>query len=234
VTDNSGYGVSITLSNVSGTFGPTGFVDIAQPQSTTTYTLTATSGCGAQSTAQVTVIANPPSAATSQIDLPFFSPTSGGPLFTNPNDSVVHRFPGTYTFNASAGFPATATITWDAYPIAFIDTCYGTQTFVGAEGPFTVQFIAADNTTVLDSFTFDRPGYDGGSMSWTGSSPLAQSAAYVRISASYYTNRYQLTRGGEPQDCELVIDHYHGGTYQGTLDMSTGIFLNGPFLEDRY
>jgi plastocyanin len=226
VTDNSGYGVGVNISNVSGTFGPSGFVDIAQPQSTTTYTLTATSGCGAQSTAQVTVIANPPSAATSQIDLPFFSPTSPGPLFTNPNDSVVKRFPGTYTFNASAGFPATATITWGAYPIATTNTCFGTQTFVEDDGiPWTVQFIAADNATVLDSFTFDRPGYDGGSMSWTGSSPLAMSAAYVRFSTSYYMNRYQLTR--DTNECELVIDHYVSGTYTGTLDMSTGIYTNG-------
>lgn len=236
VTDNSSYGVSVSISGVGGTFGPSGFVDIAQPQSTTTYTLTATSGCGASSSAQVTVIANPPSAATASIDLPFFAPTSAGPFFTNPNDPVVKRFPGTYTFNASAGFQATATITWGAYPIPFLDTCYGTQTFVAADGPWTVQFIAADNT-VLDSFTFERPGYGGGAtLSWTGSSPLAQSAVKVRFVAPYYTNRYQLSRGGngEPQDCELVIDHYHGGDYQGYLDLSTGVFTNGPFLEDRY
>src|SRR6185369_14394042 len=58
VTDPSGSGLSISISNVSGTFGPSGFVDIPQPQSTTSYTLTATAGCGAQSTAQVTVTAS--------------------------------------------------------------------------------------------------------------------------------------------------------------------------------
>jgi hypothetical protein len=233
VSDSSGYGVSVTISNVGGAFGPSGFVDIAQPQSTTTYTLTATNGCGASASAQVTVIANPPSATTSSIDLPFFAPTSGGPLFINPNDSVVKRFPGTYTFNASAGFPATASIQWGSYPIPFIDTCYGTQSFVAADGPWVVQFIATDGSTVLDSFTFDRPPYGGASMSWTGASPLGQSAAYVRFYAPYYTNRYQLDRG-TGTECELVIDHYHGGHYQGYLNMSTGVFTNGPFTEDEY
>ena len=62
VIDNSGTGLTVTIANV-GTFGPSGFVDIAQPQSTTTYTLTATSGCIAQTSAQTTVVANPPTAA---------------------------------------------------------------------------------------------------------------------------------------------------------------------------
>lgn len=54
VTDNSGTGVSVVISGI-GTFGASGFVDIAQPQSTTTYNLTATVGCGASSTASTTV-----------------------------------------------------------------------------------------------------------------------------------------------------------------------------------
>src|SRR5581483_11334188 len=42
ITDPSGSGVTVSIPGI-GTFGnPNGFVDIAQPQSTTTYTLNAT------------------------------------------------------------------------------------------------------------------------------------------------------------------------------------------------
>jgi len=179
----------------------------------------------------VTVIANPPTAATTHIDLPFFSSTSAGPLFTNPNDPVVKRFPGTYTFNATAGFAPTASIQWDSYPIATINDCFGTQTFVAADGPWVVQFIASDGATVLDSFTFDRPPYAGASMSWTGSSALGQSAAYVRFYAPYYTNRYAIDRSSG--ECELQIDHALIGHFQGYLNLSTGVYTNGPFLPDE-
>src|SRR5207253_2333491 len=57
VTDPSGTGVSVSIQGV-GTFGPSGSVNIAQPQSTTTYQLIATTGCGAQSSAQVVVTAS--------------------------------------------------------------------------------------------------------------------------------------------------------------------------------
>jgi hypothetical protein len=57
VSDNSGTGVSVTIAGI-GTFGPSGFVDIPQPQSTTTYSLTATSGCGASTGAQTSVTAS--------------------------------------------------------------------------------------------------------------------------------------------------------------------------------
>ena len=58
VTDNSGTGVTVSIAGV-GSFAASGFVDIAQPQSTTTYALTATAGCSAQSTSQITVTATP-------------------------------------------------------------------------------------------------------------------------------------------------------------------------------
>ncbi len=58
VSDTSGTGLTVSISGI-GNVGPSGFVDIAQPQSTTTYTLTATNGCGAQNTQQVTVTASP-------------------------------------------------------------------------------------------------------------------------------------------------------------------------------
>src|SRR5581483_940071 len=58
ITDPSGSGVTVSIPGI-GTFGnPNGFVDIAQPQSTTTYTLNATAGCGAGSSAQATITAN--------------------------------------------------------------------------------------------------------------------------------------------------------------------------------
>lgn len=86
--------------------------------------------------------------------------------------------------------------------------------------------MAADGTTVLDSFTFDRPSYSGAAMSWTGTTPLAQSAVSVRFYAGYYTNRYALDRE-TGTSCDLQIDHYHGGHYAGLLDLSTGTFTNG-------
>lgn len=225
VSDTSATGLSVSITGV-GSVAPSGSADIAQPQSTTTYTLTATNGCGAQNTRQVTVVANPPSAVTASINLPFFSPTSGGPLFSNPDDPVVSRFPGTYSFTATGGLVASASIQWGSYPIPTINTCFGTQSFVAADGPWTIQFMAADGTTVLDSFTFDRPSYSGAAMSWTGTTPLAQSAVSIRFYAGYYTNRYALDRE-TGTSCDLQIDHYHGGHYVGLLDLSTGTFTNG-------
>jgi len=233
LTDPSGTGVTVSVAGIGTWSGTSGFVDIAQPQSTTTYSLTATSGCGASSSAQTTIVASPPSATTTHIDLPFFSPTSGGAIFQNPNANVVTRFPGDYTVSASAGSPASATIQFGAYsPAVLGNTCLGTQTFVGDDGvPWLVQFLASDNT-VLDSFTFDRPGYTGATLTWTGSFPLPQAATLVRISTTYYTNRYVIDR--MTNDCTLVIDHWHGGPYQGYLDISSGVYTNGPFLPETY
>src|SRR5215217_4983622 len=59
ITDNSGTGVTVSVTPGVGSFAAAnGFVDITQPQTTTTYALTVTNGCGASSTAQTTVTAN--------------------------------------------------------------------------------------------------------------------------------------------------------------------------------
>ena len=225
VSDSSGYGVTVTVSGVGGTFGPSGFVDIAQPQSTTTYTLTATNGCGGQSTAQVTVIANPPVATNSRIELPFFVPSSPAQIYANPNDPSVSRFPGDYAVTASAGQVASVNIQFLPYSPGIINTCYGTQTFVGDDGvPWTLQIVAADGT-VMDSFTFERPSYSGATLTWTGTNILPQSAAYVRFVTTHYMNRYQANR--VTNECELVIDHAVRGSYTGTWDLTTNTFTNG-------
>ena len=54
----------------------------------------------------------------------------------------------------------------------------------------------------------------------------------MRFYAPYYTNRYQLDRGGSGE-CQLVIDHYLIGHFQGYLNLSTGVYTNGPFLPDE-
>lgn len=55
VNDSSGLGVTVSISGLGGGLPSTGFMDIAAPATTTTFTLTATNGCGVQATAQVTV-----------------------------------------------------------------------------------------------------------------------------------------------------------------------------------
>jgi acyl-[acyl carrier protein]--UDP-N-acetylglucosamine O-acyltransferase len=58
INDTSGTGVTITIPGA-GTFtNPNSFVDITQPQSTTIYTLSVTSGCGSSSSAQTQVTAS--------------------------------------------------------------------------------------------------------------------------------------------------------------------------------
>jgi hypothetical protein len=60
ISDTSGTGVSVNISPGIGSFSAAnGFVDISQPQTTTTYTITVTNGCGTTSVAQVTVSATP-------------------------------------------------------------------------------------------------------------------------------------------------------------------------------
>lgn len=56
ITDNSGTGITLSISPGIGTFTITnGFVDISQPQANTLYTLTVTNGCGVSATSQVAV-----------------------------------------------------------------------------------------------------------------------------------------------------------------------------------
>jgi hypothetical protein len=223
ITDNSGTGITVSIAGLGTWATAAGFVDIAQPQSTTTYNLTATSGCGASASTQTTVTASPPAATTAHITLPFFAYSQGGVFAQNPNHPTARHFPGDYTFTASAGTRPSVSIQFGSYQIPFIDTCYGTQSFVAAEGPWVLSLIAADNT-VLDSFTFERGSYSGSSLTWTGNSPLPQAATKVTFTAPWYTNRYQLAR--DSNECELVIDHYIQGIYIGTLDLSTGTFTN--------
>jgi hypothetical protein len=224
VMDSSG-GLTVSIGNV-GTFGPSGFVDIAQPQTTTTYTLTATSGCGEKASAQTTVVAIPPTANTMRIDLPFFVASNPGAFFVNPNDPFVFRFPGEYSLTASIGQPARLDIQFLPYSPAILgNTCYGTQSFCGDDGvPWTVSIVAAD-ATILDRFTFDRSSYDGATLTWTGTNILSKPPAYVTFTTTYYMNRYQLAR--DTNECELVIDHYLVGNYIGTWDLTTNTFTNG-------
>jgi hypothetical protein len=228
VIDNSGTGLSVTITGV-GTFGPSGFVDLPQPQSTTTYTLTATPGCGAQASAPTTVVANPPTATTLRIALPFFVTSGPAAVFANPLDPSVFTFPGDYSLTASAGQPATVNIQFAPYSAGIVgNSCFGTQTFVGDDGvPWTLSVVAADGT-ILDSFTFDRPAFEGATLTWTGTNILSQPPAYVRFTTSFYMNRYQLDRFSN--DCELVIDHAVVGNYTGTWDLSTNMFNNGGTL----
>jgi hypothetical protein len=65
INDTYGTGVSINISPGVGNFSNlNSFVDISQPQATTTYTLTVTNGCGTTSIAQITISATPCTAAT--------------------------------------------------------------------------------------------------------------------------------------------------------------------------
>ena len=91
ITDNSGTGVTVTISPGIGTFAiANGFVDITQPQSTTTYTLTVTNGCGAASTAQTTItaIACPPPTITPSLHHPS-TVTIGGAQIVRLSWNVV-------------------------------------------------------------------------------------------------------------------------------------------------
>jgi len=228
VVDTSATGLTVTVANV-GTFGPSGFVDIAQPQTTTTYTLTAISGCGTQVSAQTTVVANPPTAATLRIALPFFVTSGPAAVFANPLDPSVFTFPGDYSLNASAGVPATVNIQFAPYSAGIVgNSCFGTQTFVGDDGvPWTFSIVAADGT-VMDSFTFDRPAYEGATLTWTGTNILSQPPAYVKFTTTFYMNRYQLDRFSN--NCELVIDHAVVGNYTGTWDLTANTFQNGGVI----
>jgi hypothetical protein len=137
VNDGSGTGTNVTINGV-GTFGPSGFVDISQPQSTTTYFLTARNGCGNQATAQTTVTAiscaspiinsfsaNPSSVfiggnRTVRLSWSVGDPSGTGITITiagvgtfgNPNGFVDIAQPQsttTYTLTASAGCGSSAT-----------------------------------------------------------------------------------------------------------------------------
>jgi hypothetical protein len=229
VMDNSGTGLGVAIANI-GTFGSSGFVDIAQPQATTTYTLTATSSCGTTAQAQTTVVANPPTATPFRIALPFFVTSSPGAIFANnPPDPFVFRFPGDYSLTASVGQTATVNIQFLPYSPAIVgNSCFGTETFVGDDGvPWTLSVVAADGT-ILDSFTFDRPSYDGATLTWTGTNILSQPPAYVRFTTTFYMNRYQLAR--DTNVCELVIDHAVLGNYVGTWDLTANTFTNGGVI----
>jgi hypothetical protein len=136
VADSSGTGVTVTINGI-GTFGASGFVDISQPQSTTTYGLTARNGCGNQSTAQTTVTAtscpppqinsftaNPSSvfiggSATVRLSWSVSDPSGTGLMllipgvgtFASPTGFVDIAQPQsttTYTLNATVGCGATA------------------------------------------------------------------------------------------------------------------------------
>ena len=230
VTDNSASGVSVTIANV-GIFGPSGFVDISQPQSTTTYTLTATAGCGAQIQAQTTVIANPPTATTMHIELPFFASAGPGAVFSNPllPPPSVFTFPGDYSLTASVGQTATVNIQFGAYSPGILgNSCFGTLTYVGDDGvPWTLSIVASDGT-VMDSFTFDRGSYDGSTLTWTGTKIITQPPAFVTFTTTFYMDRFQRNR--DTDVCELVIPHSVVGNYNGTWDLTNNTFTNGGVL----
>lgn len=113
INDPSGTGVTVTIAGVGTWSTPNGFVDISQPQSTTTYTLTVTNGCGTSSTGQVTVTASscPPPTINSFTASPN-SVTQGGNqtirLSWNITDTsgtgVTVRISGVGTFFTTTGF----------------------------------------------------------------------------------------------------------------------------------
>ena len=112
VSDGSGTGVTVTINGI-GTFGASGFVDISQPQTSTTYVLTARNGCGNQSTAQTIVTVT--SCPSPQINSFTASPSSvfiGGSRTVRLSWSVSDpsgtgltlSIPGVGTFASPTGF----------------------------------------------------------------------------------------------------------------------------------
>lgn len=79
VSDSTGTGVTVNVSPGIGSFsGASGFVDITQPQATTTYTITATNGCGATSAPQQATVTVNPAGCPAFHSAPGLTPTSGG------------------------------------------------------------------------------------------------------------------------------------------------------------
>lgn len=113
ITDATGTGVTVNIPGI-GTFATaSGFVDITQPQSTTTYTLNATNGCGASSTASTQVTANPcPAPSINSFNATPNSVTAGGSQtvrlawsISDPSGTGVSvNIPGVGTFATATGF----------------------------------------------------------------------------------------------------------------------------------
>ncbi len=92
VSDSTGTPVSSNITpGVGSVGGASGFVDISQPQATTTYTVVATNGCGASSApAQVTVTVNPVACPTVTDPLPASQiPTGPEILFVRGHNATT-------------------------------------------------------------------------------------------------------------------------------------------------
>jgi hypothetical protein len=113
VSDGSGLGVTVSIPGVGSWNAASGFVDIPQPQATTTYTLNVSNGCGASVSAQVTVTVGscPPPSVNSFSATPS-SVVAGGNqtvrLSWDVSDAsgfgVTVTIPGVGTWNAASGF----------------------------------------------------------------------------------------------------------------------------------
>ena len=113
INDASGTGLTITIPGI-GTFNnPNSFVDISQPQSTTTYTLQVTNGCGTPNSAQIQVIASAcPQPSISSFTANPSTVTEGGNqtvrlswTISDPSGTgLTVNIPGVGTFATTTGF----------------------------------------------------------------------------------------------------------------------------------
>lgn len=171
VTDTTGTGLVITITPGVGAFNTSsGFVEITQPQVTTTYTLTAINACNSMITATVTVSVTP-TCTTYSDPLPAAEvPPLTGPkilYFRSSREIVRPNEPS----DPSAGFPwgdhrrvdfswdttGADNITINGVPVTVRG--YGMQPYAANPLPSFPQFPTADTTYVLEAWHSSNPSY---------------------------------------------------------------------------
>ena len=196
INDSSGTGVTLTISPGVGAFSvANGFVDILQPAATTTYTLTATNGCGAPATpGQVQVTVNPPPVVSCPVlvaGAPDFVANAGSTgavsALPNPYSTVNIQLVARHYQNDTMGINMKMTISNGNDPFMFQTPQVLTGGYHGYFGKYKFKFYMGQYSAFFSSFNAIR-----GIELYDSSDSLVQTIPFENISNNGSQNVYVM------------------------------------------
>jgi len=209
VTDASGTGVSVTISGIGTWPTSTGFVDIAQPQETTTYTLTVNNGCGATATpAQVQVTVGPTATCPVLVaGAPDYVANAGSTgavsAFPNPYSTANIQLVARHYQNDSMGINMKMTISNGNDPFMLQTPQVLTGGYHGYFGKYKFKFYMGQYSSFFSSFNAIR-----GIELYDSSDTLVQTVPFENISNNGSQNVYVM-KGSDitTADGEVVVPY---------------------------
>lgn len=229
VSDSTGTPVSVTITPGVGTItGASGFVDISQPQATTTYTIVATNGCASSPPAQTQITVGPPEGCPVLVpgapDRVSRAGSSGAvSAFPDPNSRAEIQMVARHYENGTLGINMRMTISNGNDPFNLRTPEVLTGGYHGHFGKYKFKFYMGQFGSFFSSFGTIR-----GIELYDASDGLVQTIPFDQISNDGSNTVYNMKGSGVTSgDGEVVVPYASfdpAGDRVGVYDLTVKAF----------